>query len=79
MNLTQAEAIATLYQELIDSIDATKIECPKRSYSETRFTPQQISSMHYEDGRIVVKWSAYAGCGEYDEDETYHSLESLFD
>ena len=77
MNITQAEAIASLYEELIKAIDVTKIPCP--SYrSGYYFTHDQISSMHLEDGQFKVEWSRYAGCGDYDTGTTYHSLDTFF-
>lgn len=79
MNITQAEAIASLYQELIESIDTSKITPPTHGWGSGSFTHEQIQSMHIEDGQIKIHWSRYAGCGEYDTDDTYHSLESLFD
>ena len=80
MNLTQAEAIASLYSELVKSIDITKIEPPLRnSYNKTRFDLSHIDSIRIEDGQVIVKWGAYAGCGDYDNDETYHSLDTFFD
>ena len=80
MNLTQAEAIASLYTELVKSIDVTKIDPPVRSaYHKTKFAHSHIDSMRVEDGQVIIKWSAYAGCGDYDSDETYHSLDSFFE
>ena len=79
MNLTQAEAIASLYAELISSIDVTKIDPPPHGWGSGFFTREQIQSISMEDGQIKIHWSRYAGCGEYDTDDTYHSLESLFD
>ena len=80
MNLTQAEAIATLYKELMESIDVTRFTPPKKSGWNDRFYDHKdIDSVHLEDGQILVKWSSYAGCGDYDRDETYHSLDTAFD
>ena len=80
MNLTQAEAIASLYAELVKAVDLTKIDPPSRSvFHKTKFTLDQVSSTRFEDGQIVIEWSAYAGCGDYDTDTTYHSLEQFFE
>lgn len=78
MNITQAEAIASLYEELIKAIDVTKITPPEYR-SGYRFTHDQISSMNFEEGGIKVEWSRYAGCGDYDTDTTYYRLDALFD
>lgn len=79
MNLTQAEAIASLYQELLNSIDTSKITPPAHGWGSGQFTREQISSMDIEDGQIKIHWSRYAGCGEYDTEDTYHALDVLFD
>ena len=78
MNLTQAEAIASLYSELLDSIDRSRIEMPAKTYRGT-FTVDDIQDITLEDGQVKVSWSKYAGCGDYETDETYQSLHSLFD
>lgn len=77
MNLTQAEAIASLYSELIESIDFTKITPPLANYGQT-FSMENMNGISLEDGQVKIQWSRYAGCGDYDTDETYHSLDSLF-
>lgn len=79
MNLTQAEAIASLYSELIESIDTSKITPPVHGWGSGSFTHGQIQSMCLEDGQVKIHWSRYAGCGDYDTEDTYHSLDSLFD
>ena len=79
MNLTQAEAIASLYDELIRSIDTSKITPPPHGWGDGHFELKHLQSMSFEDGQVKIHWSRYAGCGEYDTDDTYHSLESLFD
>ena len=76
MNLKQAEAIASLYQELISSIDKSKI--PLAKYYRGNFTIECIDAIELEDGQVKVSWSRYAGCGDYDRTETYHSLDELF-
>jgi len=80
MNLAQAEAIATLSRELIQSIDKTKITPPVHGWGNGSFTLDQIQSIVLdEDGQIKIHWSRYVGCGDYDTDDTYHSIDSLFD
>jgi len=79
MNLTQAEAIASLYSELLSSVDRTKIPLPSYSQMQDDWATDDISEVYLEDGQITVKWSRYIGCGEYDSAETNHSLDQLFD
>lgn len=79
MNLTQAEAIASLYSELIESVDTSRIDPPSHGWGGGKFTHDQIQSMSLEDGQLTVNWSRYVGCGDYDTEQTYHRLEHLFD
>ena len=79
MNLTQAEAIASLYSELVQSVDVSRIDPPPHGWGTGKFTREQIQSIVLEDGQVKVHWSRDAGCGDYDTEDTYHSLESLFD
>lgn len=80
MNLTQAEAIASLYTELLSSIDRTKIECPKITgyMYKKEFSLDDINDIQLDGDQVVVSWSQYAGCGDYDRDTTYHRLEDIF-
>jgi len=79
MNLNQAEAIASLYQELIESIDKSRITPPIFGWGTGTFEEKHIQSISMEDGQIKVHWSRYMGCGDYDTDDTYHALHTLFD
>lgn len=78
MNLEQARAIVTLYDELIQSIPREKLSVPaKRSvYKQGEFSLQSIT---IEDQLVVAHWSHYLGCGESDHQTTYHDLAELFD
>lgn len=78
MNLTQAEAIASLYQELINAIPRELIPQPPE---QSRFYKGELSidEITLEDGQVKVKWSKYIGCGDYEKATTYHNLNELFD
>lgn len=76
MNLTQAEAIASLYQELIESIDKSRIDIPSTHYGA--FTKENIQDISIEDGQLKITWSRYQGCGDYDERTTYQALHTVF-
>lgn len=78
MNLTQAEAIASLYSELLSSIDRSKIPLPEYS-SGKFFTIEQLYDISLEDEQVKLHWRRYTGCGEYDTEDTYHALDILFD
>lgn len=81
MNLTQAEAIASLYKELIESIDQERIPVPiDRTYQGERPWPRSsMGDISIEDGQVKVEWSKYVGCGDYDTYTSYHPLHTLFD
>lgn len=80
MNLTQAEAIASLYTELLESIDRTKIPLPPvNSWTRREWKTEHISEISLEDGQVKVEWSQYTGCNEYDSETVYYRLEDLFD
>jgi hypothetical protein len=77
MNLKQAEAIMALHEELIRSIDQSKLTPPTAHYQESnKFSIDGISL--YEGG-IEVSWSRYVGCGDYDRETTHHNLSELFE
>lgn len=78
MNLTQAEAITSLYSELIKSIDKSKIPIPVSHY-HSDWTRDNIVDIYLnEEGGVVVKWSRYVGYGKYDTEETNLPLDMLF-
>ena len=79
MNLKQAEAIASLYQELIASIDHAKIPLPKYNNGNFKWETSDISSVNLEEGNTIsVRWERYRGCGETSTQETYLQLDELF-
>jgi hypothetical protein len=78
MNLTQAEAIASLYAELLESIDQSKIIPPVLGWGTGSFELKHLESISLEDGQVKIHWSKYVGCGDYDTDDTYHSLDQFF-
>lgn len=81
MNLTQAEAIASLYQELLNAVDREAIPVPvERTHQGERPWPRDsMDEVSLEDGQIKVTWSKYVGCGDYDTYTSYHPLHTLFD
>jgi len=78
MNLTQAEAVASLYEELIKSIDHEKIPLPRYNTGNFKWETKDISRVYLDDGYITVKWSRYRGCGESTTEETTISLDQIF-
>ena len=80
MNITQAEAIASLYTEFLNSIPREKIPLPSgHQWSKRVWDVNCIGSIHFEDGHLKVEWSRYIGCGENETDTTYIELSQLFD
>ena len=77
MNITQAEAVASLYKELIESIDHNVFPIP-RPHGNFTWDRKDISAVYLNDNHIVVKWSRYRGCGETTTEETHHQLDDVF-
>lgn len=76
MNITQAEAIVTLYDELIRHLEALVFEAPEPTFrKDNKFKRQSIS---IANGQVLVEWSRYEGCGDYEYETTYHRLDDLF-
>jgi hypothetical protein len=76
MNLTTAENIAALYEELIKNIDISKIAAPDVDFIKgAKFN---MSKIYLEDGQITIDWAYYTGCGSYDRITTTHKLEEFF-
>ncbi|WP_407307341.1 hypothetical protein [Acinetobacter sp.] len=78
MNLNQAEAIASLYQELIESIDKTKIQLPHKDYPSQNWSLSNLDNIQLEDGQLKFSWSYYS-CGSIDREDTYQSLSDFFE
>lgn len=78
MKLKQAEAIVTLYQELIESIPRDKLIAQPR-HTTTKIGGFTLNNLVVEDQYIVAHWSHYLERGESDHATTCHQLAELFE
>jgi len=75
MNQAEAEHIIEQYQKLLQCIDLSKLKPPS---SQRAWSVPKLNAIGISDGMIVAHWSTYVGCGEYEDDSTYHTPAELF-
>ena len=75
MNITIAEATIKLHDELIRHLQTLKIDPPVPTFRKDNVFKQ--NGIFIEDGSVKIEWSRYEGCGDYDRETTYHSIDDL--
>lgn len=79
MKLTQAEAIVTLFEGLIEAIPRDKLKVAVPDYRKDQ--PFTMGDVYYdvESRAIATKWSRYMGCGDYEYATTYTDISDIFE
>ena len=75
MNITIAEAVIKLHDELICHLETLVIAPPEPTFRKEY--PYSRQGIFIEDGRVKIEWSRYEGCGSYENETSYHNIDDL--
>ena len=75
MNITIAEAVIKLHDELIRHLETLVIASPEPTFRKEY--PYSRRGIFIEDCRVKIEWSRYEGCGSYENETSYHNIDDL--